>query len=72
MEKELQGIFGERFFQFAFYVDNRRDKIIGKYWVKVETELENQDYRAWQVREKNSLEEAWTEIIEKVKKSLAA
>lgn len=66
IEFELQKLFGDHFFQVAFYCDNRSQNNIGKYWIKVETDLEG-EYRAWQVRDKPSLEEAWVEIIKKIK-----
>ena len=69
IEKELSKLFGDRFFQFAFYVDGRKEKAIGKYWVKVETELDNQEYKAWQARECESLEEAFNTVLEKIKAS---
>jgi len=66
MELELQEVFGQNFFQVAFYVDNRKQNNIGKYWVKVETD-QNGEYKAWQVRDADSLEEAWDKIIKKIK-----
>jgi len=70
MEVELQEIFGQNFFQFAFYVDNRKQNNIGKYWVKVESDISGH-YNAWQVRDAVSLEEAWIEIIKKIKEKIS-
>jgi hypothetical protein len=65
-EKQLQELFGKHFFQWAFYCDNRQQNNIGKYWIKVETDLDG-EYKAWQVRDVKSLEEGWKQLIKKIK-----
>lgn len=66
LQKESEKIFGHHFFQIAFYCDNREQNNIGKIWIKVETDF-NGEYKAWQIRDVSSFEEAYREIIKKIK-----
>ena len=66
LQKELETIFGHHFFQIAFYCDNRQQNNIGRIWIKVETDVDG-EYRAWQVRDCESFESAYEEILKKIK-----
>jgi hypothetical protein len=67
LQTELQKVFGSHFFQIAFYCDNREQNNIGKYWVKLETDIDG-EYKAWQVRDVNSFEDGYLQLLQKVKK----
>ena len=69
MERQLQKQFGNKFFQFAFYVDNRKLKRIGKYWIKVETEASENEYKAYQIRDIKSLDDGFKKLLRRIKKT---
>ncbi len=65
-EQELNELLGEHFWQIAFYNDNRIQNNIGRYWIKIETD-QNGDYKAWQVRDIESFEQGYSQLIERIK-----
>lgn len=72
LEQELTKLFGNNFFQIAFYRDNRPVQATGagRCWVKVEAELDENTYKAWQVRGVASFAEAYAQIIGKIRHDL--
>jgi hypothetical protein len=66
LQKELEKIFGKHFMQIAFYLDNREQNNIGKFWCKLETDVDG-EYKAWQVRDCDSFEDCYAKIIKKIK-----
>jgi hypothetical protein len=65
LQTKLQEVFGEHFFQVAFYCDNRQQNNIGKFWAKLETDI-NGEYKAWQVRDVESFEDGFNKLVLKV------
>ena len=65
LQKNLQAKFGEHFFQIAFYCDNRQQNNIGKFWVKLETDIDG-EYKAWQVRNVESFKDGYKKLLEKL------
>ena len=65
LQHDLQKKFGEHFFQIAFYCDNRSQNNIGKFWCKLETDV-NGEYKAWQVRDVESFEDGYQKLLLKI------
>lgn len=65
LQKQLQKKFGKHFYQVAFYDDNRSQNNIGKYWVKLETDIDG-EYKAWQVRDVSSFEDGYKKLLNKI------
>jgi hypothetical protein len=71
MQKMLQDIVGEgKFIQFAFYVSPNEHTGLSRPWVKVETEIEVNQYKAYQSRTEDTLEANFLNCLEIMKKDL--
>jgi len=69
--KELKEIIGEgKFIQFAFYISPNEQTGLHNPWVKVESEIEVNQYRAWQSRTEDTLEGNLKNCMEMIRKEL--
>lgn len=71
MQDSLQTIVGAgKFIQFAFYVSPNEQTGLSKPWVKVETEIAVNQYKAYQSRTEDTLEGNFINCLEIMKKDL--
>jgi len=71
MQKMLIEVVGEnKFIQFAFYLSPGEHTGLHKPWVKVETELAENQYRAWQSRTEDTLEKNFLNCLLMIKRDL--
>jgi len=71
MQEMLQAIIGkDKFIQFAFYMSPLPQTGLVKPWVKVETEIEVNQYRAWQSRTEDTLEGNFMQCVAMIKNDL--
>jgi len=70
--KEMEDILGkDKFLQFAFYLSPAEYTGLKNPWVKVETELAPNKYRAWQSRTEDTLEKNMLNCLDMMRKDIA-
>ena len=71
MQEELITLFGKgKFVQFAFYLSPNEQTGLHNPWVKVETEIVVNEYRAWQSRTEPTLEANFDNCLKMIKRDL--